>query len=210
MRRQSPARSRVRPRLRHQTHRRQETCARRESLAARTYPPGITLASYGVGGGAFLAGKSNGFTLIELLIVVAVIGIIAAIAIPNLLNALDRGKQKRTMADLRSIGTAIEQYEIDNSFYPAEASETDVASSTMPAQVEPTYIRQLPTVDGWSFALRYVSTTVSYTVGSRGKDGASGGSLTLTGSGGPMSDYDYDIIFFDGSFIQWPEGTQTD
>ena len=62
--------------------------------------------------------NQKGFTLIELLIVVAIIGIIAAIAIPNLLNAIDRGKQKRTMADLRSMGTAIEEYSIDNNFYP--------------------------------------------------------------------------------------------
>ena len=60
--------------------------------------------------------NDKGFTLIELLIVVAIIGIIAAIAIPNLLNAIDRGKQKRTMADLRSVGTAIESYSIDNNF----------------------------------------------------------------------------------------------
>src|SRR6266704_329694 len=62
--------------------------------------------------------KEKGFTLIELLIVVAIIGIIAAIAIPNLLNAIDRGKQKRTMADERSIGTAVESYAVDNNFYP--------------------------------------------------------------------------------------------
>ena len=68
-----------------------------------------------------LRNRQRGFTLIELLIVVAIIGIIAAIAIPNLLNAIDRGKQKRTMADLRSIGTAIESYSIDNNFYPVAA-----------------------------------------------------------------------------------------
>ncbi|PYT07794.1 MAG: hypothetical protein DMF49_07090 [Acidobacteria bacterium] len=56
--------------------------------------------------------KQTGFTLIELLIVVAIIGIIAAIAIPNLLNAIDRGKQKRTMADIRSVGTAVEEYAV--------------------------------------------------------------------------------------------------
>ena len=65
--------------------------------------------------------RQSGFTLIELLIVVAIIGIIAAIAIPNLLNAIDRSKQKRTMADMRSIGTACEEYAIDNNFYPNTA-----------------------------------------------------------------------------------------
>jgi prepilin-type N-terminal cleavage/methylation domain-containing protein len=52
--------------------------------------------------------RTGGFTLIELLIVVAIIGVIAAIAIPNLLNAIDRSKQKRSMADMRTIGTAVE------------------------------------------------------------------------------------------------------
>ena len=65
---------------------------------------------------------SKGFTLIELLIVVAIIGIIAAIAIPNLLNAIDRGKQKRTMADMRSIGTAMESFAVDNNVYPVAAT----------------------------------------------------------------------------------------
>ena len=68
------------------------------------------------------ASPVRGFTLIELLIVVAIIGIIAAIAIPNLLNAVHRGKQKRTMAELRTICTAVESYQIDNGLIPRGAA----------------------------------------------------------------------------------------
>jgi general secretion pathway protein G len=154
--------------------------------------------------------KQKGFTLIELLIVVAIIGIIAAIAIPNLLNAIDRGKQKRTMADLRSVGTSVEEYAIDNSFYPNVASEADITGSALETAVEPIYIRNVPTEDGWGWNTRYVSDTTIYTLGSLAKDGSSGGNLTLQGTGGPMTDFDCDIIFSAGSFIQWPEGTQSD
>ena len=75
--------------------------------------------------------NDKGFTLIELLIVVAIIGIIAAIAIPNLLNAIDRGKQKRTMADLRSVGTAIESYSIDNNLYPNAGTNMGTLSGVL-------------------------------------------------------------------------------
>ncbi len=59
-----------------------------------------------------------GFTLIELLIVVAIIGILAAIAVPNFLNAQVRAKVSRVFADLRSLGNAIEMYTIDNNTQP--------------------------------------------------------------------------------------------
>ena len=52
--------------------------------------------------------NKKGFTLIELLIVVAIIGIIAAIAIHNLLVAMQKGKQKATMGDMKTIGSAVE------------------------------------------------------------------------------------------------------
>jgi type II secretion system protein G len=58
--------------------------------------------------------REAGFTLIELLIVIAIIGILAAIAIPNLLNAVQRGKQKRSMSDMRTMATAVEAYAVDN------------------------------------------------------------------------------------------------
>src|SRR5215207_7575505 len=51
--------------------------------------------------------RQKGFTLIELLIVIAIIGIIAALLIPNFLDALQKAKQKRTVADVRNTGTAM-------------------------------------------------------------------------------------------------------
>ena len=60
----------------------------------------------------------RGFTLIELLIVVAIIAILAAIAVPNFLEAQVRSKVARSMADMRSISLALESYKIDNNLYP--------------------------------------------------------------------------------------------
>ena len=64
--------------------------------------------------------KRNGFTLIELLIVVAIIAILAAIAIPNFLAAQVRAKVSRTKEDMRSMATALEAYRVDNSWYPMD------------------------------------------------------------------------------------------
>lgn len=59
-----------------------------------------------------------GFTLIELLIVVAIIGILAAIAVPNFLNAQMRAKIAKAEAEMQTIVTALESYRIDNNLYP--------------------------------------------------------------------------------------------
>ena len=64
----------------------------------------------------------TGFTLIELLIVVAIIGILAAIAVPNFLNAQLKAKVARVEGDLRAMKTAIEMYRLDNPGYPPSCS----------------------------------------------------------------------------------------
>jgi type II secretion system protein G len=64
-----------------------------------------------------LSGR-RGFTLIELLIVVAIIAILAAIAVPNFLEAQVRSKVARVKADHRSLATALEAYRVDNNVYP--------------------------------------------------------------------------------------------
>jgi type II secretion system protein G len=142
--------------------------------------------------------NAKGFTLIELLIVVAIIGIIAAIAIPNLLNAIDRGKQKRTMADLRSIGTAVESYAVDNNVYPVAATAAALSTS-----VAPIYIKIMPTNDGWSNAFQVASTTTAYTLYSFGKDGA-GNTCTAA----VTTTFVDQICFVNGQFLRYPQGTQ--
>ncbi len=148
--------------------------------------------------------NSTGFTLIELLIVVAIIGIIAAIAIPNLLNAIQRGKQKRTMSDMRTVATANESYSIDNNQYVTAATGAVSAISSL---LEPTYVKKLPQKDGWNADIRYVSDSNEYTITSYGKDRAAGGGGTV-GVNGQTTSFNNDLIFSTGSFIQYPDGTQ--
>lgn len=65
------------------------------------------------------------FTLIELLIVVAIIGILAAIAVPNFMNAQIRAKVARSQSDVRSIAQSIRMYSMDNNFYPVRSGFMD-------------------------------------------------------------------------------------
>ncbi|MBX7246389.1 MAG: type II secretion system protein GspG [Candidatus Sumerlaeaceae bacterium] len=62
--------------------------------------------------------RRNAFTLIELLVVVAIIAILAAIAVPNFLEAQIRAKVTRAKSDMRVIATALESYHVDNNHYP--------------------------------------------------------------------------------------------
>lgn len=66
----------------------------------------------------FLSVDRRGFTLIELLIVVAIIAILAAIAVPNFLEAQVRSKVSRAKSDVRVLATGLEAYYVDNNAYP--------------------------------------------------------------------------------------------
>ena len=87
----------------------------------------------------------SAFTLIELLIVVAIIAILAAIAVPNFLEAQVRAKVSRSKADMRSLATAIESYNVDNNKYPEpDQSNMDLTSYMAPLTTPVAYINVLP------------------------------------------------------------------
>ena len=145
--------------------------------------------------------NKKGFTLIELLIVVAIIGIIAAIAIPNLLVALQKGKQKATMGDMKSIGNAIESYITDWSIAP-QATFTALTTATY---FVPFYIKILPPNDSWGTTFTYTYATDLYSVVSWGRDKAA------TAIPAPplydvtkLSDFNNDIYYSNGIFTVGP------
>jgi len=144
----------------------------------------------------------RGFTLIELLIVVAIIGMLAAIAIPYLFRSLNRARQKRSMADMRTLAAAIEQYGLDMTFYPLV---TDIDHLAL--VLEPTYLRKIPRNDGWNRPFLYqvdLDAGKDYTLASLGMDGVRGTWVI----GRRTTRYDDDIVISDGQFVQWPEGMQ--
>lgn len=79
---------------------------------------------------AYLRKNIMAFTLIELLIVVAIIAILAAIAVPNFLEAQVRSKVSRVKSDMRSTSTALEAYFVDNNHYAFGADHDNI---TQPA-----------------------------------------------------------------------------
>jgi general secretion pathway protein G len=145
------------------------------------------------------------FTLIELLIVVAIIAILAAIAVPNFLEAQTRAKVSRAKADMRSLTTAIEAYYIDNNQYPP----IFVSTVWKPSGVGPSVFR--PGLDGVSARFIPLTTPISYITSVFPEPFAVLGLAATGGPFGSTDEYDtFDFIiakeFYDGTLSSYDEG----
>ncbi|EKD70766.1 MAG: hypothetical protein ACD_46C00405G0001 [uncultured bacterium] len=125
--------------------------------------------------------QSSGFTLIEVMVVVVILGILAAIIVPNIMSRPEQARMVKVKQDLMAIQSALDLYKLDNSIYPTtdqglQALVTKPTTQPVPRNWKSEgYLQELP-MDPWGEAYQYINDNDKakiFSYGPKGKDGNS-------------------------------------
>lgn len=127
--------------------------------------------------------KQGGFTLIEIMVVVVILGILAALVVPQVMNRPDQAKVTVAKGDIKAIGAALDMYKLDNYAYPSTQQGLDALVEKPGGNPQPKnwnrdgYLKRVPK-DPWGNEYQYLSpgTQGQYDLYSYGADGKQGGS----------------------------------
>ncbi len=127
--------------------------------------------------------KQRGFTLIEIMVVVVILGILAALVVPQVMNRPDQAKVTVAKGDIKAIGAALDMYKLDNYSYPSTQQGLDALVEKPGGNPQPKnwnrdgYLKRVPK-DPWGNEYQYLSpgTEGQYDLYSYGADGKQGGS----------------------------------
>ena len=175
--------------------------------------------------------KASGFTLVELLIVVAVVGILSAIVIPNAIVAIQKSKQKETMKQIIHLATACADYVTTVGYAPDSGNQSGPLQpgNNFISSISPMFLRVCPINDQWGTPFRvYTGTAVAsvynipaddianddFLIVSFGRDGTNGGDEIFTyNTENPaaglyrinsIADFDNDLVNLNGAWLHAP------
>jgi len=126
-----------------------------------------------------LRAAEQGFTLLEIMVVVVIIGLLAAIVVPNFVGNIDKAAVSRAKQDIRGIETALNLYRLDNFRYPSTSDGLQALVTNPGEAIAPNWkaqLRKLP-IDPWKHPYQYAypGQHGEFDVFSYGADGQEGG-----------------------------------
>lgn len=126
--------------------------------------------------------RQSGFTLIEVMVVVVILGILAALIVPNVIGQGDKARAGTTVSTLATVSNSLDLYRLDNGKYPNTQEGLDALinkPASAPNWMQGGYIKGGLPKDGWGNDLQYIapgSNGRAYDLYSFGMDGKEGGS----------------------------------
>ncbi len=108
------------------------------------------------------SGRQSGFTLIEIMVVIVILGILAAVVVPNIMSRPDEARIAKAKQDIRALSTSLDLYKLDNYAYPTtdqgiEALATKPTSAPEPKHYrEEGYLKKVP-MDPWQNPYQYLN-----------------------------------------------------